>query len=896
MASLEDAMLDEEEQPPVAMLIDASAPVSEAAGLIKQQLSDEELPELVEVDGATEETAEATAADKYDQEVDALKTPLGVVQTELSNTAEGSDMPPLIPIEQKLQSEHLQVAESLLLVMGNWPPPDPDMSTEVGLTAEPKSQDKWENYLNDTIGISQTLQMTSAEDLNFNQELDSSILLTDSQEPHENSLQLVETQEADDTFAQMPELSQSPILAHDPTASQSQDITPLVQEEVNQLEQTTSELPGSEAPHQPSLDTTLPLPTALELISPMRKRDRSASTDFSEKKRVVSTDQLLETFPENYPLIRNYEGQTTTNTPVRWQENTTEGMEIEAIGKKSSTKYPETNWEQVKTTADYLQVLGKYYAQVPWKLDTWCQFMSWERYRVPGNGWCLVYAVLSAAWKLDWNGQLPSQDVIEDINLFKSQMISKVLQEEVDYILKTIFEVDVNHLKKQSADIYETTKEKYLTSLRIWRDEPIQKSLAWDHWGSTPLVKMLSHALNVKILTLTVGTDQEMTYGEISFPDYTMTNHPLPIKEWLAHYYVQEPPYADPLLICHIHGNHYEAIMKSPNAVTIRVQKSPAKIQPKLTSFFTEKSPQSLPVNTPIKGKLWFGTAFPDALVGGQNLVKIDPPIKTQIDIFVKEVNSKFDALQEEVLSEEKWQKYSELKNKKNLGPKAPKVMKEIISRLDEKLVYVKGMVKNRNAWGTELVLQVQEQKVRLISSDKNLPEVSELATKLLARYEKLPATANRDSRRSVIADVKFWRAVESQSNGKYSNETEPPNIRPNLWKVLAVIGEIAPRVVLLKAMEDAGIEVPPEVYSSERYLYTSLLLQLHDADTSFAKAMERAIGGQSDWVPMNEVLTKWSESIPQEQTSPEPSAPSSAPQHAISESAEGTPPNSSNE
>ena len=604
------------------------------------------------------------------------------------------------------------------------------------------------------------------------------------------------------------------------------------------------------------------------LVSPLGKRDRSISQEFSEKKRVVTSDPLSTHFPASLTLTRGVEVITTNETQLAWVEGT---GEIIATATKATETYPLMEWPKITSKDDYLHALDKYHSQVPWNVNTWCKQMDWTRYAVPGNGWCLLFAILSSAWKMDFSARLPEPSVIAEINVVKSQAISKVLQEDTDAMLAAIFDVDVAQKKEESLELYEAIKSKHLQELQIWRDKSVGESLPVDFWGSYPLIKIMSRELNVKILCLTESADENYTYGELTFPDTRrMADTAIPIKQWLAHLYVPESDFNEPILLCFVHTNHYDALIK-PRTAHSQVQKNRTPrtrgktlVQPKVAESLIPP-----PTENP-KGLLgWTPTSRPEGLLGGQKLAKLDPQVKAQNEKHLEAVKARFSQIQSAMLQEEKWKNQPQLEQVKALwGTKAPLYMREAISRLDEKLIYIRDMKKNRNVWGSEIELQMQEQKLTFIQQDQKEKVVAELAKKALNRLKNLSAQAGRNTRKSILADPGLWRNIEKASKGKYLAEFESPTLRPNVWRMLAVISEITPRVALLKLLEDQQINIPPEIYSSEHYLYTSLLVKIYEKDEHLEHALDR-IARQNDWEELDGIITQWVKAVEQEESPP---------------------------
>ena len=73
-------------------------------------------------------------------------------------------------------------------------------------------------------------------------------------------------------------------------------------------------------------------------------------------------------------------------------------------------------------------------------------------------------------------------------------------------------------------------------------------------------MRILAKSLNRKILIL-YETKDKAPYGEIVFPDLGEVRI-LPIYHWLAHYYIPEQHFQEPIMIVFRFGCHFDAIVR----------------------------------------------------------------------------------------------------------------------------------------------------------------------------------------------------------------------------------------------------------------------------------------------------------------------------------------------
>ena len=295
-------------------------------------------------------------------------------------------------------------------------------------------------------------------------------------------------------------------------------------------------------------------------------------------------------------------------------------------------------------------------------------------------------------------------------------------------------------------------------------------------WGGTPLLKIFARELNAKILILAEGFSKNTTCSQIIFPDTRMYSAtPLPTIEWLAHFYVPEPPFHEPIMISFINKNHYEAIIKHSdiNKVSSRtplIKKTQTKlsfvIPPPLIPESSQEPTVVLAVWTPTKRK--------EVLIGGQALQKMDVADKLANKLFLEKLQETVESIQKAMLTETRWKTYATQLNLKNWGNKVPKLMRALVSRIDEKLAYVKDMKKKRPDWGNEIIVNMWEQKIRLSAINHEQQEVKNLCINIIARMAELPVPVKKEDKRALLEDPSLWKDLLQLSNGTFTTELEP--------------------------------------------------------------------------------------------------------------------------
>ena len=589
------------------------------------------------------------------------------------------------------------------------------------------------------------------------------------------------------------------------------------------------------------------------LPSPLRKRDRSLSAGQITKKQAIE-NPTVPLFPTDWALIREHRLPLKAVPPESWEDSTADG--ILEVAKIPTDQYPETDWESIKSPKEFVETLKKYHAQVPITVNDWCRNMQWSRLNVLGNGWCLVFAVMSSAWKVDWKKQLPEPQVIEELNLFKYKMLDKVLKEDPETMIASVFDVDVKMARNDNT-LGDKIK-KHRETLTIWRDTSIAQPIQWELWGSTPLLKILSKELNAKILVMAQGFQLEGTYGQIVFPDsrnYSVTS--LPIVEWLAHYYIPESTFMEPIMICFTGNIHYDAIIKGqtrkPIASSVK-KPSPKGKSPIITDFFSPAMPLIPAPNLQVTTSSWSSSARKETLIGGQTAGKLPPEEKEKNRVFLAELATKVEKIQKLMLLEPKWKTYSTQVNLKNWGQKVPKLMRELINRIDEKMLYVKELKKNRNGWGNEVVVNMWEQKIRLTAINHRNLEVKQQCLNTLAKLAELPVPIKREDKKAILSDATLWATLDKLTEGELPSETEPTSLRTNVWLLLAVISEIIPRNTLIYIFEDQKIPIPVETKNPEYFFYNSLMVKLYEQMELFKYAVDKCLNS-NDWLALDELI-----------------------------------------
>ena len=610
-----------------------------------------------------------------------------------------------------------------------------------------------------------------------------------------------------------------------------------------------------------------PIPEAISnskfstpLPSPLGKRDRSLSAGKINKKQAIENPEET-LFPREWTLIREHRVPPKTIPPEDWEESTDEG--ILQVAKVPTEEYPDTNWEEVTSPKEFVETLKKYFSQVPITINDWCKHMQWSRLNVLGNGWCLIFAVMSSAWKVNWKKQLPEPQVIEELNLFKYKMLEKVLREEPVQMIASVFDVDVVLAKKDNT-LDQRIKE-HRETLRTWRDTSIAQSIQWELWGSTPLLKILSKELNAKILILAQGFQGEGTYGQIVFPDsrnYSITS--LPIIDWLAHYYIPEKNFLEPILICFSDNIHYDAIIKGLSVkpkVSSAKKPSSGNKSSTLLDFFSPAAALVPPPKLQATNSSWTPSSRKEALIGGQTAGKLPPEEKEKNRVYLSQLATKVEKTQKLILSEPKWKTYSTQVNLKNWGQKVPKLMRELINRMEEKMLYVKELKKNRNGWGNEVVVNMWEQKIRLTAINHTNPQVKQLCLGILAKLAELPVPVKREDKKSILSDPTLWSELDLLTEGEFPSESEPASLRTNVWLLLAVISEIIPRNILIYIFEDIKIPLPSEVKIQEYFFYNSLMVKLYEQMEEFKYAVDKCLNS-NDWLALDELIQEQEEAM----------------------------------
>ena len=116
--------------------------------------------------------------------------------------------------------------------------------------------------------------------------------------------------------------------------------------------------------------------------------------------------------------------------------------------------------------------------------------------------------------------------------------------------------------------------------------------------------------------------------------------------------------------------------------------------------------------------------------------------------------------------------------------------MRELINRIEEKMLYVKELKKNRNGWGNEIVVTMWEQKMRLTVINHPDQEVKKLCLNVLANLAALPVPVKRKDKKAILSDSTLWASLEKLTGGELQSETEPASLRTHVWLLLAVISE----------------------------------------------------------------------------------------------------------
>ena len=614
-----------------------------------------------------------------------------------------------------------------------------------------------------------------------------------------------------------------------------------------------SKTSGNSLAQQPTLDHEHSKPpTVFPLASPLGKRARARSSELAGKKQAIEArEEAL--FPPEWNLIREYHVPRKEVTAKDWSESSSDGIIAEAHLPPSPIAEPD--WEQIQNSQQFIDTLKPYYSEVPIPISTWCKHMKWSKYGVVGNGWCLTFAILSNVWKLNWNSSLPDGRTIEKINAFKKEMISKVLREKDETILK-IFDIDVESAKREN--IMAKVVKEHRDILTSWRNISVKTTLKDTLWGGTPLLKMFARELNSKILVLAEGFTPNTTCSQIIFPDTRMYSAtPLPATEWLAHFYVQEPPFNEPIMITFVNKNHYEAILKPSFIIPTSSTKLNTNNILNITSSVLqppshEKCQEPLDLNN-----LWKPTKRKEVLIGGQALQKFDQAEKNANKLFLENMHVSVESLQKTMLTEERWKNYAGQLNLKNWGNKVPKLMRALVSRIDEKLAYVKDLKKKRPDWGNEIIVTMWEQKLRLAAINEGKLEVKKQCVDTIARLAELPTPVKKEDKKALLEEPTLWKELHRASNGTFASELEPTEWKEQkspLFILLAVLSETIPRALLLKLFKEAKIGVPAEVKLPEYFVYISLMIQLYESNELFRHAVDKC-ANKNDWLALDEFL-----------------------------------------